>query len=56
MMMVIPLAFGATTSEPILFENVGEVISGLSYVHSIIPVDVQALYQKARDYQASLER
>ncbi len=55
-MMVIPLAFGATTSEPILFENVGEVISGLSYVHSIIPVDVQALDQQAREYQASLER
>lgn len=49
-------AQAATTSEPLLFENVGEVISGLSYVHSVILLDIQALDQHAQEYQSSLER
>lgn len=54
--VLVPVADGATTSEPILFENVGEVISGLSYVHSVIPIDIHGLRQHAREYQSSLEK
>jgi len=55
-LLLLPVAQCATTSEPILFENVGDVISGLSYVHSVLPIDLFYLDQQAREYQSALER
>ena len=29
-----------TTVEPLLFENIGQLVSGLSYVHTHIPINI----------------
>jgi len=55
-MMSTPQACAASSSEPLLFENVGEVVTGLSYVHSVIPVDIAGFEKHLVDYQATLER
>ena len=51
-----PQANAATSSEPLLFEHIGEVVTGLSYVHSIIPVDIAGFEKHLVDYQSTLER
>jgi hypothetical protein len=56
LMMSTPQASAASSSEPLLFENVGEVVTGLSYVHSVIPVDIAGFEKHLVDYQATLER
>jgi len=49
-------ATAATSNEPLLFEYVGEVVSGLSYVHSVLPVDIAGLDRQLRDYAMTVER
>jgi hypothetical protein len=51
-----PQASAASTSEPLLFEYVGDVVNGLSYVHSLIPVDIAGFEQHLVDYQGTLEK
>jgi len=46
----------ASSNEPLLFEYVGEVVTGLSYVHSVLPVDISGLDRQLRDYYLTLER
>jgi len=54
--MAIPSSQTATTPEPLLFEYVGEIISGLSYVHSVVPVDILGLERQLNTYYLTLER
>lgn len=51
-----PQARAASSTEPLLFEYIGELVTGLSYVHSVIPVDLYSLERQLSEYQATLER
>jgi hypothetical protein len=54
--MCTPTTSAASTSEPLLFEYVGDVVTGLSYVHSIIPVDIAGFEKHLVEYQSTLEK
>ncbi len=56
LMFFTPQARAASSSEPLLFKHVREVVIGLSYVHSVIPVDIDSFEKHLVDYQATLER
>ena len=51
-----PNASAVSSTEPLLFEYVGDVVSGLSYVHSVIPVDLAGFEKQLMEYQLTLER
>ena len=53
---IVPNAKAASSTEPLLFEYVGDVVSGLSYVHSVIPVDLAGFEKQLMEYQLTLER
>ena len=49
-------AHAASTPETLLFESIGEMVSGLSYSHTVITVPLGELEQQIFDYRKTLER
>ena len=50
----LPLPMDATTVEPLLFENIGQLVSGLSYVHTHIPINLTQLDLNLQDYRLNI--
>jgi len=49
--------FAATaTVEPLLFENVGQMVSGLSYIHTHIPINISELEERVNEYKTIITR
>ena len=44
----------ATTMEPLLFENIGQLVSGLSYVHTHIPINISQLESHILQYRQNI--
>ena len=44
----------ATTMEPLLFENIGQLVSGLSYVHTHIPINISQLEGYILQYRQNI--
>lgn len=49
-----PITQASTTTEPLLFENIGQLVSGLSYVHTHIPINISQLEENLRLYKNSI--
>ena len=44
----------AATMEPLLFENIGQLVSGLSYVHTHIPINISQLEGYVLQYRQNI--
>ncbi len=40
--------------EPLLFENIGQMVSGLSYVHTHIPINITELEVRLQQYNTAM--
>ena len=49
-----PCFEAAETSEPLLFENIGEMYAGMSYINTLVPVDMDALRNHVLAYHKAL--
>jgi len=50
----LPTPITTTTVEPLLFENIGQLVSGLSYVHTHIPINLTQLDANLQEYRLNI--
>lgn len=50
----VDITAAGTSLEPLLFENIGQLVSGLSYVHTHIPINISELELHLHEYRDSV--
>jgi hypothetical protein len=50
------LAQASSSVEPLLFENIGQMVSGLSYVHTHIPINITEVEIRLQQYSTNIMR
>jgi hypothetical protein len=50
----VQLAQAGSSVEPLLFENIGQMVSGLSYMHTHIPINITEVEVRLHQYSTNI--